>query len=267
MAKENRSFSAEQREAFAGLILLELMVNQEDFEWPLVPSDEQEVLDTIVQYLHTKGYIEIEEERQAYVPTEAGREHIGYFMKRFSEFLQFYDVFAFVDLSAGAFAHAQYNELNDEQWEALVQQERWEDLRLAVAELKGIDPMEMVFMVSLQDGSFFEGDWEWNLAIGSLWEEMEAIAQSHLSQDDLGETEDEARAVMEDIVQQGSELAIDLLEDVEEVLREEPQDHPEEEGEEEWIEEITTIEYEPNHYAAYRGDPYYRSSFWGRPLW
>ena len=94
----------------------------------------------------------------------------------------------------------------------LLEGEKWSDLRVAVAEHKGIDPYRVVFLAILSAETFYENpDWKFDLSMGTLFQEMEQIALEQLHVDDLSYSESEGKVsgeeVIRDIIEQGSELA------------------------------------------------------------
>ena len=115
-----------------------------------------------------------------------------------------FEIYAFVDLGAGTFADPETDLLEDE---------RWADLRVAVAEQKGIDPYRVVFLAMLSDESFFASpDWYFDLAMGTLFDELESITKEQIRIDELGYEDEDGNEVMgeeviADVIEQGSQLA------------------------------------------------------------
>ena len=105
-----------------------------------------------------------------------------------------------------------------------MQQDRWEDLRCTVVESKGIDPVEIVFMQFLFERRFGfnpESGWQFDLLLGSVWNEILDICNSSLGwwqlANDANGNENEAAAttVIQDITTQGTALMIKLLQEEE----------------------------------------------------
>jgi hypothetical protein len=119
-------------------------------------------------------------------------------------YLAHFDVFAAVDLAEGSFADPEHDYLDDP---------RWADLRVAVAEHKGIDPYRMVFLSMLAGGRFFENPgWKFDLALGSsFFEELQEVVQSQIGVDELGYEDEDGTAiagedVLQDVILQGGAL-------------------------------------------------------------
>jgi hypothetical protein len=209
--RPNYTVSDLQKQQFAGIYLLEYMINAPK-AFQLMLEDVEEDLEPILEWLLVRDLVEIKDEER-YAPTEKGREALEKFMARYSDFLSFFDVFCAVDLGAGEFAFARYYAFDDrEQWKAFLGQERWEDLRIAVAAYKGIDPVEIVFMSFLNEGRFgrSETGWEFDLLLGSVWDEILNICNSALHADQLGYEDEQGavpgEAVLQDVIAQGLNL-------------------------------------------------------------
>ena len=210
--KMTYTLTEERKKQFAGLYLLERMINRPE-SFPLFLEKHDQDLEPILEYLLTFKYIEIKEKKD-YIPTIKGREIVQKFLERYRDFLQNFDIYSTVDLNKGVFAFASYWEFNSEmEWKNYVHQEGWEDLRVAVAEFKQIDPIEIVFMSFLYEGRFGWSEasgWQFDLLLGSIWEEILAIVNSALKQNDLGyESGDEkvsGQEVLQDIISQGAKL-------------------------------------------------------------
>ena len=118
-------------------------------------------------------------------------------------YVSHFDVYAYVDLHEGIFADPQSD---------LLEGDRWSDLRVAVAEYKGIDPYRVVFLSMLADGVWFENpDWRFDLGMGTLLDNLESLVMDQLSVDELGYEDDqgmvEGEEVIADVIEQGTTLA------------------------------------------------------------
>ena len=188
---------------FAGLILLDRVVTVPSAYHAGLLEEDDELLEPVFTYLQEEELVEIGAD-DYFSATEKGRGAFQNMLNQQQSNLVHYDVFAHVNLAEGTFADLDKDFLEDE---------RWSDLRVAVAMYKGIDPYRMVFLAMLAEGKFFENpDWKFDLALGSsFFAEMEEIAASQLTVDDLAYVaEDGTRvsgeAVIEDIIPQGSAL-------------------------------------------------------------
>jgi hypothetical protein len=207
--------SDEQKLRFAGLYLLEHMINHPQVFALWLERDDAE-LEPILEWLLVQGWIEIRGEKE-YVPNPAGREVIEKFLKRYAKFVYFFDVFSAVDLGAGEFAFARFFDFTDQdEWLAFLGDERFEDLRVAVAEYLDIDAVEVVFMSFIRENRFGRDatGWQFDLLLGSVWDEIVTICNSALDVSELGYEHDgeliEGEQVMSDILGQGASLLGDL---------------------------------------------------------
>jgi hypothetical protein len=87
-----------------------------------------------------------------------------------------------------------------------------------VAELKKINPVEIVFMSFLKEDRFGrdETGWQFDLLLGSIWDEILHICNTAIPLEALGYEDDQGRVsaedVIKDIIRQGAEIMIKLLE-------------------------------------------------------
>jgi hypothetical protein len=198
-----------------------------------------------------------------YVPTAKGKETYELFNKRFQEYLKVYDVFSYVDLTKGEFAFASFFDFDtDEEWAKFIANPDFEDLRIAVAIFKKLDPAEIVFMSFINEHRFDTEStgWQMDLLSDAIWNEIEQICDAALKPEQLGTPD-----VIEDIIKQGAELTIQLLEE-ENIHRKEEEEEQRAQGvpggyTETVIEEYETVEYYEPYY-----DPFYVSPFWLIPL-
>lgn len=218
------TISPEQKMRFAGLFLLEYMINHPRvFALWLEKNDAD--LEPILEWLLVREWVEIRSASE-YVPTAAGREVLVKFMQRYARFVYFFDVFCAVDLSSGEFAFAKYFEILDEQqWKDYLECGRFDDLRIAIAEYLDIDAVEIVFMSFIRENRFGRdegGGWQFDLLLGSVWDEIVDICNRAVDLAELGyEHEGEIIAgadVAEDILQQGGALLGKLLSQAENLL-------------------------------------------------
>ncbi len=177
----------QRRIQYAGLYLLRLLQEPEVDATALVAEDE-ELLAPIVTWLVEQGYATVDS-GDALQPTTAGGDVVTQFEKRYRAFLRDSDVFCAVDLEAGEFGLASYDQYPDaDQWQEFLAQERWEDLRVAVAQHEGLDPVDIIFMGLIQEDRFGrdEDGWSFDLLLGSVWDDVRQVCDSALKVADLG---------------------------------------------------------------------------------
>jgi hypothetical protein len=217
--------SDEQKLRFAGIFLLEYMINHPRI-FQLWLEDQDSDLEPILEWLLSKEWIEIREAKE-YVPTHEGRDVLKRFMERYARFVYFFDVFSAVDLGAGEFAFARYFEiLEPDEWTAYLHEERFTDVRIAIAEYLGIDAVEIVFMSFIREDRFGRdaSGWQFDLLLGSVWDQILDICNSATDLHELGYQDGErwidGEVVAEDILQQGGTLLGKLLARAEAELQE-----------------------------------------------
>ena len=268
----------EERTRYAGVYLLWRLINDRE-SLPVYLEDDNAFLDTMLKELYQKEYVEISEEEGQYEPTEAGRELVVKFMERYTDFLKVYDLYHSVDLEAGEFAMARYfdfdHEGDERQWRSFLDDERWEDLRVAVVEYKKINPVEIVFMSSINEGRFGKGSktgWQFDLLLGTVWDAILEVCNTNLSWQDLGDED-----VIRDIITQGTELMLSLLSEEEKRVTAARQydDDDDDDGykgngvggdivETTVIEEVVPV-VDYGYYNTWYVDPFYCAPFWYDP--
>jgi hypothetical protein len=208
--------SDEQKLRFAGIFLLEYMINHPRI-FQLWLEDEDSDLEPILEWLLVKEWIQIRDAKD-YIPTDEGRNIIKRFMERYARFVYFFDVFSGVDLGAGEFAFARYFEiLEPDEWQAYLHDARFEDLRIAIAEHLGINAVEIVFMSFIREDRFGRDatGWQFDLLLGSVWDEILDVCNSATDVSELGYQDGgrwiDGATVAEDILQQGGKLLGELL--------------------------------------------------------
>ena len=262
------SLTDEQKMRFAGLYLLEYMINT-PHAFSLFLDGNDEDLESILEWLLAQNYVQIKD-NEKYIPTPEGRKELEKFMARYSEYLTMFDIFSAVDLEKGKFAFSKYFKFDtDEEWQKYLHKKRWEDLRVAVADFKKMDPVEIVFMSFISEHRFGRdaSGWQFDLLLGSVWDEILEICNSAIQWEDL-EFEDEegivpAEEVITDIIQQGTEIMLKLLR--EEEKRSDFHSFTEvsngEADDEFYVDRVNPPDYDMDHYQRYQ-DPYYKSSSW-----
>ena len=245
---------------FRSILLLDEMISN-NRQFGVVASQDDKVLEPFFVALMAKGYVTTA--GRNYVPTAKGRESLELFNKRFQDYLRLFDIFSFVDLTKGEFAFARFFDFDtDEQWDNFTNDERFEDLRIAVAIFKKMDPAEIVFMSFINEKRIDTQvtGWQMDLASDEMWQDIEEICTNALKPEDLGTPD-----VIEDIVRQGTDLMMDLLRQEETRRKEEEEENRRNNNngsqQETIVEEYETVEYYEPYY-----DPWYVSPWWLVPL-
>jgi len=247
------TIDAKKKSEFIWAFLLDQMADKRDFSVLLYGNDTF-IEKYLIEMLSLK-FIKIV--NNFYKIDTKGQEFIDNFFAKYKDFLKFYDIFCAVDLTEGTFAFDKFNDFEtDEEWKTYLNQDNWEDVRIAVCEFKKIDPVEIVYLSFLNEGRFTSDNWQFDLTSDLMWDEIlnicdTAIPLSELSQD----------GVIEDIVKQGSDIMLRLLQ---EENKRKLEDLKNSVSEDEYTEEVTYVEEEYVYYEPYIYDPYYVSPCW---LW
>lgn len=246
----------EKIDSFGGIVILNLMINnQKKFKTTL--TFKQQNLQRFLNHLLLNKFIEIK--NGLYVPTQEGRTNLLNFYKKFWEFVRVFQVFSAVDLKEGVFAYEHYWNMSEDEFDEFIEDERWEDVRIAVAEFKKIDPIELVFMDKIDRGYFSIDDDTWmcitDEATSGIWNDIELICNNNIHLSDLQEGD-----AITNIINQGTSLFIDLLKQENELESEDNEEIVEEVVETTVvydIEPIVIVDYDYYYYDPYYYDPYY----------
>ncbi len=205
------TISEEQKKQYAGLYLLDYMVT-ESHTFPLLLEEDDTDLEPVLEWLLTKDYIGIID-NERYEQTVNGKAALSLFMTRYKEFLKTFDIFSAVDLETGEFAFASCDEFkNETEWRNFLDNEQWDDLRVAVADYRDMDPVEVVFMSFINENRFGRNEtgWQFDLLLGTVWDEILEIADTAIRWQELGWEDEQgsvrAEDVIKDIINQGTEI-------------------------------------------------------------
>ena len=228
------------------------------------------ILEPLFIELYANKYVSIE--NGAYHVTEVGEDIYNTFMDKYREYLKVYDNFSKVDIGTGDFAFEKLYEYQDEVWDLYKSQERFVDVRIAVANFKKLNPFEIVFMSFINEDRFdlTKEGWQFDLYADTLWAEIEYIVNTAITIQQLGGPE-----VVENIIRRGTEVMFELTKKEMELKKArlvELQNsvkvgEDESESEDEIVEITTTITYceeDLVYYDSYY-DPWYYSPFWVDP--
>jgi hypothetical protein len=265
----NYELKQSNKNQYISLVLLNEIINNHAYP-PVAVSGEDVYISYYLQLMEGVGFLAIKD--GCYIPTDAGRLELEKFYQKYNEYLKLFDIFCAVDLENGTFAFEEINNpsFTDEQWADFLANERFSDVRVAVADFKGIDPLEIVFMSFLTEGRFEIGldRWQYNLTSDGVWNEIEEICNTAVSREYLEED-----GVLVDVITQGSALALKLIREVEDALAAESEETYEEVVEEtvteevieEYVDVVEMPYYGYDYYDPYY-DPYYISPIWLVPV-
>lgn len=208
MPMRNYKLTPQQRSQFQQMYLLNRMGSGVGEAYPVDLPGNLNIIEPLLQTLVINGLVGFE--HADYRITAQGYEVLQNFRKRYTDYLQMYDVYCGVDLQLGEFAYASIAQLTIQQFALYISQPRWEDLRVAVSLYKGLDPLEIVFMSFLNEGRFDRSpgqeSWCIDLMGDFLWDCIRDVCNTALHAEDLGD-----ESVIQDIITQGTSLMIHLL--------------------------------------------------------
>lgn len=248
---------------FKSIIIINEIVNGRQFK--TVFNGDDRILEGLLVDLMAKGYLSIQGDQ--YVTTKLGNDTFDAFMKRYNEYLKVFDVYSFVDLEKGEFAFAKYFDFDtDADWDKFKADQRFDDVRIAVALFKKLNPHEIVFMSFINENRFDTQStgWQVELLSDNIWNEIDQIVSTAITPEQLG-SED----VIVDIIGQGTELMIGLLkkeaERNQEIAEQKAQQQAQvaSDYDDDYYEEEYVV-YDPYYDSYY--DPYFVPLFWTTPL-
>lgn len=322
------TLSPEQQQRFADIYLLRRMINGPLTFDVLLPYNDS-FLEPVLTRLMGKGWVTIDTKKALYVPTLAGREPLVKFEQRYYDYLKVYDrPYNSVSLVYGNFSSTYINSfsskesilalLREDRWRPYLSyfkefiladiwaevandafgiflrlEDEWEDLRVAVAEFKGLDPLEMVFMSLINEGRFDQGKdgWQFDLHAGWLFNEVERIANKAVHMDQILADGYTSEQLMQNIIIAGTDLMMQLALQEEQEQQRALEQQRQYEAEQELLarqadanqpqtETVTTTQvieevsyvtvvepvyYPYSYYGVYAVDPFYVAPIWYDP--
>jgi len=181
-------------------------------------------LESLLKFMEETGSLTVGDDN-FYQPTKKGREIYQHLVKQLEAYVVHFGIYAYVDLKEGIFGDPKKD---------LLEGDRWSDLRVAVAEHKGIDQFRIVFLAMLSTESFFENpDWKFDLSMGTLFDEMQQIVLDQLRVEDLAYTDNEGQVsgedVIRDVIEQGEKLSRERrMQEKENKEKKQPETEPDE---------------------------------------
>ncbi|MBU2647501.1 hypothetical protein KKI24_22530 [bacterium] len=259
MGYKHFTISDSQRKEYASGFLLDLMINR-GYQYSVVLEDADKDLEPLFVYMMSRDYLTLDKENN-YTHTVKGLEKLENLKKRYEEYLAHFDLFCAVDLETGEFAFEKIFELEDDEWELYVNDERFVDLRIAVAWFKKINPSDFVFLSFLKEGQFnvSNNNWQFDILSGLIWEQIEEIIDTAIQIEELEYLSEEGSIingmqVIEDVIRQGAKLSEKLYRE-EENLKHENGEYPNDYYDSEYGNHVVTT------YESYY-DPFFINPIW-----
>jgi hypothetical protein len=198
-----------QKQEFSCLLLLHLLANEkEKIHFSMVDQVNQP-LEPFFKHMENQfDWLRLDEE-QNFILSTKGQEAYEKLVQQHVSYQAHFEIYAYVDLGEGVFADPDTDLLDDE---------RWEDLRVAVAEHKKMEPYRIVFLAMLADDAFFQNpDWKFDMGTETLFDEMESLTREQLGTEDLAYEDEDGNLVsgedvLEDVIEQGSRIARERFE-------------------------------------------------------
>jgi DNA-binding PadR family transcriptional regulator len=251
----------ELKNRFIGIVLINQMINFQKY-FPAKLEQDDTYLGDYLKNLEKNGLAVITKGK--YVPTEKGREYLSNFFSKYYEYLKMFDIYCAVDLEKGEFAFSNIGEdFSDDTWIKYLNEERFSDVRVAVAEFKKLDPMEIVFMSFVNEARFETSEyrWQYNLTGDKVWEDIAEICNTAVSCEYLL-----ADDVIQNVIKKGTEIALEIIKDAEESDNNSNEEiiteTTTEETEEEYVDVVEMPYYSYDYWDPYYYDPYYISLIW-----
>lgn len=249
------------RDKYISWVLLNEMINFQT-SFPVKIADENIYIEHYLKIMMGKGLVAVD--KNSYVPTELGRNEIVNLYAKYYEYLKIYDIFCAVDLEEGNFAFEMINTIvDDDKWNDYLSNDRFSDVRVAVAEFKGINPLEIVFLSFLNENRFDCGvdRWQHRLTGDDVWNEIQEICNTAITMEYLLPDN-----VLENVIVKGSQLALQLIKESEEAIQQDEEENIQEEIieetiTEEYVEIVEMPTYGYDYFDSYY-DPYYVSPIW-----
>ena len=205
--------STEQINKFQKLVVLDNIYSG-SFTPSLILTGNDELLEDILSEMVGDGLLSLK--ASGYKINSKGKKEINNLFDKLCSYRDVYKIYSAIDTGAGEIAYESYYEFDtDEAFIEYINQDRFEDLRVAVSILKGIDPFEMVFLEMMDDGRFDSNqysNWQIELFTKDVWDELENIVNSAIKPNDLNEEKHSGEEVLEIIIDKATQVAINLLE-------------------------------------------------------
>lgn len=272
------NLNQEEKHQYASILLLEVMI-QDAKSFPVLLEGNDELLEPLFIMMISKNLVEINNNQ--YVPTQEGRKLLELFYSKFTEYINIYDLYCAVDLEKAEFAFSSWFDFEDDTvWNEFLNNDRFEDVRVAVCEFKGINPIEMVFMSFVASNTFdlsVEG-WQFDITSGLIWDDILEICNTNINREQLDEQDameaivEGGMAVMKEKKEKEAAIEAEIAEQDDIIDNPEFEETYEEEEDDEAEEFVTYVEvvedvyYEDSYYDPYYNDPFYVSPLWVAPL-
>lgn len=279
-----------RRELWQDVYVIRRMVN-DPLNIGVLFEDPYNWLQDIVGRLYQKDWVQLKGDH--FAAASSGRGKLEVFFGRFHEYLKMFDGFSSVNYQSGEFAIARYLDMDDATYQTYINANDvygWKDFRVAVAERKGLDPLEIVFMSLLAADEFdnHPNGWQFAVASGEMWDRVARLCNNTIHLDQMGDPESglSPEDDCDNLIQAGSELFIQLMQrqaqqnalraaqaqaaaKTEQVETEPPDEETKTRTYRtvRYVRSIEPVYQPPTYYVAYTTDPLYLSPVWQERYW
>jgi len=259
----------DKKNQYQSIVILNEMINNKGY-FSINMEGNDAMLEPLFIKMQAKGLIGVD--NYNYIPLDKGREALQKFFEKYYEYLKVYDLYCAVDLGQGEFGFSEIFDREEDDFLQYIQENRFEDLRIAVTEFKKLNPTEMIFQSFINENRFdLEKDgWQFDLMEDLLWNEMVEICENAIHPEDIPDE-------IEVMIQEGSELMKTLFAKEKEIqeaedkeVEDDIQDDNVDDGYDEpvtYVEEVVMVEYGYDHFDPYYNDPYYVNPIWYYDVW
>lgn len=151
----------------------------------------------------------------AFTLTDSGSKFLKRFLIHYGEFIHYLEVFSRFDLTEWEFAYSSYNDFmpgREKSWNNFLQEERWDDLRIAMAQNLNLNMQEIMFFTLYHEGYFNQSEKQSeSYLIKGLKKDLESMLSRKIKLEDLSYEDEEGEEVswtlvVEDLSDQSADL-------------------------------------------------------------
>lgn len=203
------------------MVFLKMM--QDTGEQPdIMLPQELQYLKKDIDAAEKADYLKLNSSHRYEIDTK-GLELLQTLEHRSVDHVKMFEVFCAVDLKEGHFAFSDALEkgVSSDLWNNYLNLPRFEDLRVAVAQIKGLDVLDFIFTMMFSWGDFDfknrDADWTFDLSMDKPFEEMLDKANKSFQWVQMHDDPEIAKSRMENVISKGVEVMINLAKQEEQI--------------------------------------------------